>query len=184
MTRNKPPEPWNSFFSELDADLSEDIELHCLGGFVMTALYGLDRPTADVDVLPVGSTKTLELLLKLAGLGSNLHKKHKIYLQLVGVAPVPIDYADRLIEIFPNSLTHLRLLALDPYDLALSKIERNTQRDRDDVKHLARTVPLDLTILQERYKYELRPDLGNPQREDLTLKLWIDAIEEERENAN
>lgn len=64
--------------------------------------------------------------------------------------------------------------------LSLSKIERNTQRDRDDVKHLARTVPLDLGILQERYQTELRPDLGNPAREDLTLKLWLEAIEEER----
>lgn len=27
---------------------------------------------------------------------------------------------------------------------------------------------------------ELRPLLGNPEREDLTLRLWIEAIEEER----
>ena len=27
---------------------------------------------------------------------------------------------------------------------------------------------------------ELRWQLGNPEREDLTLQLWIDAIEEER----
>ncbi|HKR15613.1 MAG TPA: hypothetical protein VJT15_26330 [Pyrinomonadaceae bacterium] len=46
----------------------------------------------------------------------------------------------------------------------------------------SRIVPLDLAVLQERYKDELRPDFGNPQREDLTLKLWIDAIEEERQN--
>jgi hypothetical protein len=26
----------------------------------------------------------------------------------------------------------------------------------------------------------MRPCLGNPEREDLTLKLWIDAIEETR----
>jgi len=75
---------------------------------------------------------------------------------------------------------HLRLFALDPYDLALSKLERNTQRDRDDVKHLTRIVPFDLDKLQERYQKELRPDLGNPKREDLTLKLWIEVIEEER----
>jgi hypothetical protein len=81
---------------------------------------------------------------------------------------------------FAKTFSHLRLYALDPYDLALSKIERNTQRDRDDVKHLARIVPLDLNMLKERYDKELRPDLGNPKREDLTLKLWFEAIEEER----
>jgi hypothetical protein len=48
------------------------------------------------------------------------------------------------------------------------------------VKHLARTVPIDTAKLQERYQKELRPYLGNPEREDLTLQLWIEAIEEER----
>jgi hypothetical protein len=81
---------------------------------------------------------------------------------------------------FAKTFNHLGLFALDPYDLALSKIERNTQRDRDDVKHLARTLPFDLNVLKERYEKELRPDLGNSRREDLTLKLWIEAIEEER----
>ena len=83
-------------------------------------------------------------------------------------------------EIFPGGFKQLRLLALDPYDLALSKLERNTQRDREDVKHLARTVPFDLDKLQERYRKELRPDLSNSEREDLTLKLWIEIIEEGR----
>jgi hypothetical protein len=179
---SNPPEPWKSFFSEIDAALSEAVELHCLGGFVMTILYGLDRPTADVDILPTGLKASTQLLIGFAGEGSPLHRKYKVYLQVVGVAPIPINYEDRLTEMFPGNFDHLRLLALDPYDLALSKLERNTQRDRDDVKHLASTVPLDLNILQERYQNELRPDLGNPNREDLTLKLWIDVIQEERQS--
>jgi len=173
-------EPWKSFFTEIDNSLEEDVPLHCLGGFVMTMLYGLDRPTADVDVLPLGSNSAPESLLGLAGEGSALHKKYGVYLQVVGIAQVPLNYDDRLTEMFANTFNHLRLFALDPYDLALSKIERNTQRDRDDVKYLARTVPFDLNVLKERYEKELRPDLGNAKREDLTLKLWIEAIEEER----
>ena len=47
-------EPWNLFFTEIHNSLHEELALHCLGGFVMTMLYGLDRPTADVDVLPLG----------------------------------------------------------------------------------------------------------------------------------
>jgi hypothetical protein len=62
----------------------------------------------------------------------------------------PENYKDRLTEIFLKVFKHLRLLALDPYDLALSKLERNIQRDRDDVKHLAKTVPFDLDVLKER----------------------------------
>ncbi len=181
MPSNFPPEPWKSFFTEIDASLEEEVVLHCLGGFVMTILYGLDRPTADVDILPIGSNAATDSLIGLAGQGSTLHKKYRVYLQVVGVAQVPVNYEDRLTEMFPGTFNHLRLFALDPYDLALSKLERNAQRDRDDVKHLALSVPLDLNMLQERYQKELRPDLGNPEREDLTLKLWIDIIEEERQ---
>lgn len=81
---------------------------------------------------------------------------------------------------YPQAFGYLRLFALDPYDLALSKLERNIERDRADVRFLARTIPLDLNVLQERYKKELRWQLGNPEREDLTLKLWIEAIQEDR----
>ncbi len=180
MPSNFLKEPWKSFFSEIDAALSGKVELHCLGGFVMTMLFQLDRPTSDVDILPTASNAEIEALMGLAGEGSVLHKKYRVYLQVVGVAPVPVDYEDRLTEMFPGSFKHLRLFALDPYDLALSKLERNTQRDRDDVKHLARIVPFDLEVLRERYQKELRSDLGNPEREDLTLNFWIEAINEER----
>jgi hypothetical protein len=67
---------------------------------------------------------------------------YKLYLDPVGVAHAPDNYEDRLAEIFPKTFKHLRLCAVDTYDLAFAKLERNTQRDRDDVKHLARTVPL------------------------------------------
>ena len=47
------PEPWRSFLQELDASLTDTVDFHCLGGFVVTGLYGLPRPTADIDVLVV-----------------------------------------------------------------------------------------------------------------------------------
>lgn len=146
----------------------------------MTLVYGLARSTADVDVLAVVPGGGGGHLLDLAGKGSSLHRKHKVYLDLVTVVTVPEDYEARLMEIFPGAFPHLKLFALDPYDVALAKLERNIQRDRDDVKYLARTVPFDLGLLRERYEKELRPYLGNSEREDLTLRLWIEAIEEER----
>jgi hypothetical protein len=79
---------------------------------------------------------------------------------------------------FPAAYERLGICALDLYDLAPSRLERNIQRDRDDVKHLARTVPLDVEKLKERYEKELRWQLGIPEREDLTLKMWIETIQE------
>lgn len=177
----KIPEPWRSFLKELDDTATEETRLDCMGGFVVTQLYGFSRETSDLDVLVIAPKEQLKPLLQLGRQGGELHKKHKVYLDYVGVARVPENCEDRLTEMFPGAYEHLRLCALDPYDLALSKLERNIQRDRDDVKHLARSVPLDLGVLKERYEKELRWQLGNPEREDLTLKLWIEMVEEDRQ---
>ena len=165
---------------QLSTHEREEVRLDCMGGFVVTLVYGFSRATGDLDVLEIAPLDAGKPLLELGMQGGPLHRKYKIYLDRVGVARVPEDYEERLTEIFPGVFKHLRLLALDPYDLALSKLERNIQRDRDDVKHLAQSVPLDLEVLKDRYQKELRWQLGNPEREDLTLRLWIEAIEEER----
>jgi hypothetical protein len=151
-----------------------------MGGFIVTMVYGFSRPTGDLDALEIVPQAAGLTMLELGRQGAPLHKKYKIYLDRVGVAKVPEEYESRLTEIFRKTFKHLRLFALDPYDLALSKLERNIQRDRDDVLHMAQMVPFDLEVLKERYQKELRWQLGNPEREDLTLRLWIEAIGEER----
>jgi hypothetical protein len=172
----KLPEPWLSFLRDIDDLLENETHFHCLGGFVVTVVYGAKRSTSDLDL--ISTLRTEPDLLDRAGEGSRLHKKHKVYLDQVTIAQLPQNYEDRLTEIFSGTFESLRLFALDPYDIALSKIERNIERDRDDVKHLARIVPLDLGILKQRYYDELRGYLGNPEREDLTLELWIEMIHE------
>jgi len=178
MSKDKPPEPWFFFLCDIDDFVTEETHLHCLGGFVVTVIYGAARSTSDLD--SIATVRRNPKLLDYAGQGSPLHTKHKVYLDPVGVAPLTENYEDRLTDIFPDLFKHLRLFDLDPYDIALTKIERNTERDRDDVKHLANVVPFDLGILNQRYRDELRVYLGKPEREDLTLTLWIEIIEETR----
>ncbi|CAN5348982.1 hypothetical protein BH10ACI3_BH10ACI3_14600 [soil metagenome] len=138
MSKAKPPEPWNSFLSDIDAFVTDETHFHLLGGFVVTVIYGEARTTRDLDALT--TVRLGRDLLAYAQQGSELHKKHRVYLDPVGVATLPENYADRLTETFPGTYQNLKLFALDPYDIALTKIERNTTRDRDDVKHLARVV--------------------------------------------
>jgi hypothetical protein len=180
--RPEIPQPWGAFLSDLDARLTEAIELVCGGGFVMSLQYGLARPTADVDVVEARPRPLVAQLLTLAGRASPLHRTHGVYLDLVTVSTCPDGYEDRLTEMFPGVLRWLRFFALDPYDLALSKLDRNAERDREDVYHLARTVPLDLDALEKRYKDEMWPYLGVDiqKRADGTLSWWVEAIEEER----
>jgi len=176
MPSNKPAEPWMSFLSEIDKFVKGDTVFHCLGGFVITQVYGGSRTTSDVDVLTL--VQTVPGLYDFAGVGSPLHRRYKVCLDPVGIATLPENYEDRLNEIFPGNFERIRLLALDPYDLALAKLERNIERDRDDVKHLARTVPFDIEVLKKRYAEEFRVYVKNDAREDLTLQLWIDMIRE------
>jgi len=174
----RPSEPWHSFLRDLDDALQSPARLDCIGGFVITQLYGLARPTADVDVIELAPREASETLMQIALQGGPLHRKHRIYLDRVGVAAIPENYEDRLTEMFPGAYRHLRLMALDPYDIALSKLERNSQKDRDDVRFLSRSIPFDLETLQQRYEQELRWQLGRPDREDLTMKLWMEMLSE------
>lgn len=60
-----------------------------------------------------------------------------------------------------------------PKRLILSKAERNSPKDREDVQYVAKTAPLNPTVLRERYDKELR---ANEARHDLTIKLWSELF--------
>jgi Nucleotidyltransferase of unknown function (DUF6036) len=111
---------------------------------------------------------------------ANLSSPHCIPFDRSSLAQPPYGYESRLKEMFPGTFKHLLLMAPDLYDLTLTKLERNIERDRNDIRCLARTIPFDLNLLRELYEIELRPYLGNALREDSTLQLWIEAIEEDR----
>lgn len=163
------------FLRRSERQLSQDVQLHCCGGFVVTQLYGVTRSTNDVDFLGVVPSVWSELA-QIGGKGSALHRKHKVYLDAVTVATPPENYEERLLSLFPGAWARLQLFALEAHDLALLKLERNLERDRDDVHHLARAGHLKAEILRERYYAELRPNLlAHEDRHDLTLKLWLES---------
>jgi Nucleotidyltransferase of unknown function (DUF6036) len=175
-TSQELPSPWREFLDELDEALSEHVELHCIGGFVISLLYGFPRPTGDVDYISAIPRHRIEELERLAGRESKLARKYKVYLQHVAIATMPEDYESRLTEMFPGRFKKLKLFAPDPYDLALSKLDRNSPKDQGDVEYLARTVPLSGELLQERYEQELRPNLMARQSwHDGTLRMWLGA---------
>ena len=84
----EPPEPWRSFFAEVDSHLREDVRLPC-GGFVVTQFYGVARTTSDVDSLGVVPNVRADLT-EIAGKGSALHRKHRVYVDAVTVVTPPV----------------------------------------------------------------------------------------------
>jgi Nucleotidyltransferase of unknown function (DUF6036) len=167
--------PWREFLTELDSKLAEPLALHCIGGFVLSLFYGVGRSTSDIDYYTaVPANLNLD---EVAGERSVLAKKYKVRLHRVTVTNLPEDYETRLAEMVPSQFKSLKLLVPDPYDCILSKLERNSSKDRDDAEHLFKAQKLDSQRLQERYAKELRPYLANVTRHDLTLKLWIEIFE-------
>jgi hypothetical protein len=174
----EPRYPWGPFLRDIDEKLTKAIQLQCLGGFVVTQQYGIGRETSDIDCIAIiGSTP-----IHFAGEGSDLHKKYRVYLQYVTIVTTPCDYTDRLRRMFPHApWKHLELFALDATDLALSKLERNFDRDREDFQLLFRAGLIDLATLEKRYYEELRPYLlGNLDWHDNTLSLWLGIAKESR----
>lgn len=180
------PEPWRSFLRDVDELIDNDpqlagpIEFHCVGGFVISMCYSLERTTADLDVFEVLPIEALGPLIDKAGKGSTLAEKHGVYIDAGSrVATIPDNYTERLTEVFAGTFRNIRLFVPDPYDLALSKLERNLDRDIEDVQLLATQAKLDVGELQRRYEAELRPIVtGDLRRHDGTIKLWIEMITE------
>jgi len=170
------PSPWIEFLMELDQMLEAPLELHCMGGFILVYFYGLGLSTGEIDYYSAVPANVN--LPEMAGQGSKLHKKHKVALHKVAVTTLPKNYADRLTEMLPGQFTNLRLFVPDPYDCILSKLDRNSTKDRDDAHYLFQTQKLNVQTLTHRYDSELRGLLMGPDdRHDKTLELWIEIFE-------
>jgi Nucleotidyltransferase of unknown function (DUF6036) len=163
--------------NDLDHEIGEVTELHCMGGFAVVYAYGLQRATADIDVLSVAPPGGTGRLIEVGGKESTLRRKHGIYVDVVTVALPPEGYRSRLAPLYPGSWNRLRLFALEAHDLALTKLERNFERDRTDVEHLARSGYLNAPTLRQRYFQEMRPYIiGRESWHDQTLQMWIEAF--------
>ena len=170
------PSPWKDFLSEIDKALEEPLELHCIGGFALVFYYGIPRTTGDIDYHKAVPTDVN--LDDMAGYGSPLHRKYKIYLQRVTVTTMPEEYEERLSELAKGQFKRLRLLVPDPYDYILSKLQRATLKDSDDASYLFGSKKLKGEILRERYHKKLRDYLIGPlEQHDGTLERWIEIFE-------
>jgi Nucleotidyltransferase of unknown function (DUF6036) len=127
---------WTGFLQELDSLLDEPVQFHCIGGFAAVAKYGLPRGTNDLDYFSLVPANRMRDLQEMAGEGSPLARKHKVHVHHAGVATLPENYEERMKELLPGQFKNICLFVLDPYDLVLSKLSRNIERDREDFKPL------------------------------------------------
>lgn len=115
-----PSEPWRSFLDDLDARLDQPADFHCIGGFAISQYFGFARETADLDVLSIAPLPMRTTIAAVAGHGSALHEKHRVFIDQAGVANFPDAYESRVQRAWPI-WPRLRLWIPEPHDLALTK---------------------------------------------------------------
>ena len=79
----------------------------------------------------------------------------------------------RVFPIWPK----VRLWALEPHDLALTKLDRSNDRDIRDILFLAQSGFIDRDTLISRFESELEPYISGrtPTWHRTTLKMWVNA---------
>ena len=170
-------DPWLGFLRAVDKRLERPTAIHCIGGFTLQLFLEKSRPTGDIDFVETVPQGAAIDLTAIAGQNTELAAKHKLHLHLVKVVEPPSDYENRLLDATPHAFEKLKIKVLDPYDLVLTKLERNSPRDREDVKALILELGLDADILRKRFNDELRPYLAvAPDRTIVTLELWINEF--------
>lgn len=176
MPNERPAAPWLPFLSDLDERLREDVDLHCIGGFVVRPILwlckrdgGLGRPGRSPGAGGETDRGPGRERISAPPKASRLRR-------VCRVACFPDSYESRLIRAFPL-WSRLKLWALEAHDLALTKLERSNDRDLQDVMYLAQSGFLKRETLIERYRSEMRPYLSGPTPtwHDTTLEMWVNA---------
>ena len=148
------------FFEELDAswrwDLEEKCRLDIIGSAALMLQTQYTRGTKDSDILETAtlSGNTRQHLEELAGPGTDLHKRHRLYLDIVSSGLPFLPQAPRWQELSTLNaklrLFHLR--ALDIVDVAVSKLKRFNANDVSDIDAMIEQGLIPHHKLIERYK--------------------------------
>lgn len=158
---------WRGFLTEFDSVLPCEVKFICSGGFVIEYYGSTSRPTKDLDFYQ-STPRSYGGWESLGGKRSELGRKHHVHIDSA-CFNVPIGYENRLREMFPNRFKNLRLYALDPYDLILSKLHRDKDKDRQDAIFLFKQFNLDIETLKDRYS--LLSDISSAT--DATFDFWL-----------
>lgn len=133
------------FLETLDDEMSRIITVVAVGGTAMT-LLDLKPSTMDIDFM-VHSSDYPEFQKALANL-SHGFKVHVYTDGMVFSQDLPDDYLEKSIQIV--NFNHIRLKALRPIDIVVTKIGRLDQRDLQDIEVCIRKFNLSKKQIEER----------------------------------
>ncbi len=127
------------FLSDIDTrwhSTGERIPMHLIGCAALMLQSDYDRGTKDSDVLETSalSDDTRAQLLQLAGKGTALHTRHKLYVDIVAGGLPFLPQGPRWIPlVLDPPLEHFDVAFLDVVDVVVSKLKRFSANDRSDI---------------------------------------------------
>jgi hypothetical protein len=139
------------FLDELDQELgrkNRKVTIIAVGGTAMT-LLNLKPSTIDIDFdIPNEDYESVDLAIKMLNPGYRIDKfiDGLIFSQIL-----PEDYIDKSYDV-DTEMKFIRLKALHPLDIVVTKIGRLTERDLQDIEACIKKFKLSKEQIEERAK--------------------------------
>lgn len=129
------------------------LELRVIGSTALFLQTEYERGTKDSDVLETTqiTPELQEELQRLAGPGSALHTKHRVYLDVVKKG-IPMLPPEPLWHYYNLRLENFTLYVLDVADVVASKLKRFNHNDRDDIQNMIYKNQVNHNTLVSRFR--------------------------------
>lgn len=155
-------ETLESILKEFGKRVPPGSQLHLLGGGALT-LLGSPRPSLDIDFVgdDVHPNELHRTILSIA-------KEMDLFVDAVPIdrfVPLPEGHENRAIHI--GQFENLEIFVIDPYSIALSKVDRGSFTDYDDILFLIKSGYITIVELEKIVqkaitkagKYDLHPEI-------------------------
>lgn len=149
--------PIRDFLRDLDSAWNpvggEPHLLQIVGSAALMLQVEYERGTKDGDVLEHDSSPAaMKQLAALGEKGGELHKRHRIYVDLVKRGIMFLPQKAVFHPISGLRLKNFTVEALDPVDVAVSKLKRYNGDDANDIRALVRLGHVDHARLVSRFE--------------------------------
>jgi len=180
--------PVRDFFEDLDArwgsPTGSKILLRIIGSSALMLQTGYERGTKDSDVLETDAiTAAVKArLLALGGDGSDLHRRHRLYAEVVGnwIPFLPQQALYHPQAELSSRLRNFDLEVLDVVDVVVSKLKRFHANDRGDIEAMVDLELVPHVRLVARFREAVDVFLGDARAEDLP-RYWRNPNTVERD---
>jgi hypothetical protein len=159
----------HDFFAELDERWSgENAKLAIIGCGALMLQIEYERGTKDGDVFETIdlTRETQAQLLVLAGPGSAIHVRRKLYIDIVKNGIPFLAHVPRWHRVLPQ-LRCLEIFALDVVDVVVAKLKRFNANDQSDVDAMIARDLVAHEKLIERFMAAVDEFSGDARAEDL-----------------